>query len=165
MTKLVRTSWKNWSRSGVRICLYAKFFSAAFVVLLCFAPAWADVLMPFAGEIRPWSPGTTLNREFSSVRAGIAPHHGLASEMIARFYDNLPNDVERIILIGPDHFNAGRRFITLCPLPWRTRNGMLKIDTAALTALARIGGVGIESLPFRLEHSIGLHIVFIGHYL
>ena len=166
-------NWKNWRRNGVKIYLFAKFFGTVLVVLLCFIPAWAaekagkDVLTPFAGEIRPWNPGTpAANQEFSPVRAGIAPHHGLASETLARFYDNLPrsDNVERIILIGPDHFKAGRRNITLCPMPWRTGKGILKTDADALDALSQTGAVGVESLPFRLEHSIGLHIVFIGRY-
>ena len=96
--------------------------------------------------------------------AGIAPHHGLASEMIARFYDSLPRDVERVILLGPDHFRAGRRYITICPLPWLTGGVTLQTDAEAVAALTRAGGAAAESLPFRLEHSIGLHIVFISRY-
>ena len=147
-----------------------KFFSAALVIFLCSSPVAADAtgvdaLTPFAGQIRPWSPGAARgHEEFGPVRAGIAPHHGLASETIARFYDSLPRDVERVILIGPDHFRAGRRFVTLCPLPWRTGNVILETDAGAAAALARVGGVNADSLPFRLEHSIGLHIVFIGRY-
>jgi len=84
--------------------------------------------------------------------------------MLARFYDNLPGDVKRVILIGPDHFNAGRRNITLSPFPWRTGGVILETDAGAVDALSQNGAVGVESLPFRLEHSIGLHIVFIGRY-
>ena len=153
--------------------MYVRFFGiAVFSCLLCLAPAWTDVrayaaLAPFAGQVRPWRQGAALVGESgpaSQIRAGIAPHHGLASETIARFYDNLPSGVERVILIGPDHFRAGLRFITLCPLPWRTGNGVIGTDARAVDALSQIESVGVESLPFRLEHSIGLHIVFIGRY-
>ena len=148
--------------------------SFGIAVLLCSlwlfaAPACAGVLTPFAGEVRPWNPGAACE-ESSFVRcmarAGIAPHHGLASETIARFYDNLPGPgkVDHVIVIGPDHIQAGRRNITLSPLPWRTGGVILEIDAGAADALTRTGAVGVESLPFRLEHSIGLHIVFIGRY-
>ena len=158
--------------------MYAKFFRVAFFLcflrFLCASPARGGALTPFSGEIRPWSPGApTADRKFIP-RAGIAPHHGLASEIIAHFYDNFSepgfdsesgaDNVERVILIGPDHFKAGRRSITLSPLPWRTGGVMLEIDAHAFDALSRTGAVGVESLPFRLEHSIGLHIVFIGSY-
>ena len=161
-----------------------KLFAVALAFFLCLFPAparadatGANALTPFAGEVKPWNrgapetgapeTGTPVGLEFSpacQIRAGIAPHHGLASEMTARFYDNLPGNIERVILIGPDHFGAGRRFITLCPLPWRAGNGILETDDGAVSALSRTGAVGVESLPFRLEHSIGLHIVFIGRY-
>jgi len=151
--------------------LYARFFGAALAVFLCVTPVWTaesaerDILTPFVGEIRSWERGApATDKEFGSVRAGIAPHHGLASETLARFYDNLPGDTGRVILIGPDHFKAGRRNITLSPLPWRAEKGILETDTGALDALSQTGALSIESLPFRLEHSIGLHIVFIGRY-
>ncbi|MCL1941414.1 MAG: AmmeMemoRadiSam system protein B [Synergistaceae bacterium] len=147
--------------------MFIKFFTAALAVLLCFAPAgaWENVLTPFAGEMKPWSRGTPV-MAFPGARAGIAPHHGLASETIARFYDNLSasGEIGRVILIGPDHFKAGRRPVTLCPIPWRAGNTILETDAGAIEALAREGGAAAEILPFRLEHSIGLHIVFIGRY-
>jgi poly-gamma-glutamate synthesis protein (capsule biosynthesis protein) len=148
------------------IYMYGKFLGAVLAVFMCLVPAWADAdaLTPFAGEIKPWSPSTAPSKAFAPVRAGIVPHHGLASETAARFYDSLPGDTERVILVGPDHFKAGRRPVTVCPVSWQTGNGILETDAAAVEALAQKNEVRAESLPFRLEHSIGLHIVFIGRY-
>ena len=125
--------------------------------------AGADFLTPFTGGIAPFSGtsgGTWGTQGWGSVRAGVVSHHGLASAMIARFYDALPADVERVILIGPDHFRAGRAAVTLCPLPWKVGGTTLEIDGPAAGTLSRARCVGVESLPFRTEHSIGLHIAF-----
>jgi AmmeMemoRadiSam system protein B len=128
------------------------------------AEAGGDLLTPFTGEIRPYVKEAAI--AFTPpARAGVAPHHGLASEMVSRFYGALPSDAELVVLIGPDHFKAGRRSITLCPLSWRVGNKILETDSAAVAALSRTGAVGVESLPFRLEHSIGLHVHFIAHRL
>lgn len=122
-------------------------------------------MTPFTGGIAPFSGagGGEAGNAFdeNSVRAGIVSHHGLASEMIARFYDILPADIENVILIGPDHFRAGKKTVTLCPLSWKIGGGTVDNDAEAAKVLARARSVGAESLPFRTEHSIGLHIAFI----
>ncbi len=145
------------------------FFCAVFMILFCVAPTRADVLTPFTGGMAPRQPGASATneaprRQSGPVRAGVVPHHGLASETIAHFYDNLPRDTERVILLGPDHFKAGRSSVALCPLSWRAGKGILEVDSDASEALVRTGGATAESLPFRLEHSIGLHVAFIGRY-
>ena len=152
----------------------------AAALLLCVSPtgtlfsetlfAEADFLTPFTGGIAPLciaplsgTGGGEARKAFDrhSARAGIVSHHGLASEMIARFYDALPADVENVILIGPDHFRAGRKRVTLCPLSWKVGDRTVDHDGTAAEILARAPGVGAESLPFRTEHSIGLHVAFI----
>ena len=114
----------------------------------------------------PLGGGEAARKSFgeNSVRAGIVSHHGLASGMIARFYDALPADALNVILIGPDHFRAGRKTVTLCPLSWKAGGGTVENDAEAAEVLARARGVGVESLPFRTEHSIGLHIAFISRW-
>ena len=150
--------------------MYARFAGVVFVFVLCLALTCADAaiehtITPFTGSVREWNPGIpTIDLESVRAHAGIAPHHGLASETIARFYDNMPRDVERVILLGPDHFKAGRNNVTICPLAWRVGNNVLEVDDAATSALISKGGAAAESIPFRLEHSIGLHIVFINRY-
>ena len=84
--------------------------------------------------------------------------------MIARFYDALPAGVERVILIGPDHFRAGRGAAALSPLSWKAGKVVVENDTEAVEILKKTPGVGVDSLPFRTEHSIGLHIAFISRW-
>lgn len=125
----------------------------------------AEYITPYTGGIRPYVRGTATI-SMPDVQAGIVSHHGLASTMIARFYDVLAQrrDIDSVILIGPDHFRAGRRSVTVSSLPWQISGIQLSSDTRILQKLQQTNAVGLEDLPFRLEHSIGLHIDFIGHY-
>ena len=150
--------------------MFAKFFLVLFSVFsLGVTPVQAcaktgsgeSLLTPFTGAVKPYSQDAVKTVPTPGARAGIAPHHGLASEMIARFYNTLPDGAEHIVLIGPDHFNAGQNSITISPVSWRVGVRILETDAGALAVLTRTKVIGAESLPFRLEHSIGLHIDFI----
>jgi AmmeMemoRadiSam system protein B len=154
------------------------------VLLLCASAAGAsfaetDFLTPFTGGLAPLSiapsgiapfrgaAGETGTGEIfgeNSIRAGIVSHHGLASEMIARFYNALPFNVERVILIGPDHFRAGWGTAAISPLSWKIGSVVVENDDEAVEILKKTRGVEAWSLPFRTEHSIGLHIAFISRW-
>ena len=148
-------------------------FLSAAVLPLCIllsgmSFAEADFLTPFTGGIAPFGgiTGQEAGETFGGnhVLAGIVSHHGLTSEMIARFYDTLSADVENVILLGPDHFRAGSKIAALCPLSWKTGGRTVDNDAEAARILSRARGVAAESLPFRTEHSIGLHIAFISRW-
>jgi len=129
---------------------------------VCAKPvAGEPILTPFTGAVRHYSQEAARTEPVPDARAGIVPHHGLASEIVARFYNAFPDEAELVVLIGPDHFMAGRSSITLSQIPWRAVNRILETDSDAVAILSRTGAIGIESIPFRLEHSIGLHIDFI----
>ena len=147
--------------------------AAAFALVL--SPARMAVcsqlepLTPFTGGIRNYKP--VISNEIQLVpgaRAGIASHHGLASKPIAAFYESLKAsagpDVKSVIIIGPDHFHAGLKSVAVCPAGWRVRGFILPVDEKALAMITDTGVAKAETLPFRMEHSIGLHIDFAGRY-
>jgi len=158
--------------------MYARYTSLLLiaVLLLCVSATGTsfaetdgtDFLTPFTGGIAPFhSAADGEAREVfieNSIRAGIVSHHGLASEMTARFYNALPSDVERVILIGPDHFRAVRGMAALSPLSWKIGSVVVENDDEAVEILKKTPGVEARSLPFRTEHSIGLHIAFISRW-
>lgn len=122
-----------------------------------------EELVPYTGGIRDYP--FARQKKKMGIRAGIVSHHGLASGMISRFYEYCSGEeVQNVILLGPDHFYAGRSGITLCPAAWSTRWGKLEVNTKHLQELSLIKELGVESLPFRLEHSIGLQVDFLAHY-
>lgn len=66
---------------------------------------------------------------FTEIVAGIAPHHLLAADMIAEFYYNLSGlEYDTIILIGPNHFDAGNYDIAVSQYDWETPYGVLEAD-------------------------------------
>lgn len=150
-------SGKLWQKS-VLLFLCSHILSAGY----CFA---AEYLTPYTGGIQPYIKGKATV-SIPAIRAGIISHHGLASGMIARFYDVLAakNNVESIIILGPDHFKAGQRRITVSPFSWKTGNIVLENNVDLFKLLNRTQYIKAEGLPFRLEHSIGLHIDFVSHY-
>ena len=86
--------------------------------------------------------------EPSPVYGGILPHHLLVEKEIDAFYKTLENpNIDRIIVISPNHFNYGYNAI-------RTTDETLGA-----------GGVAaLETKNFELEHGITVHETFIKKY-
>ncbi len=84
--------------------------------------------------------------------------------MIDEFYGNLLNDdVERIILIGPNHSAIGPK-IQVGIDHYGSHNGVVKTDmiTRALLSFDDVYEADPEMVAS--EHSIGIHMNYIGHY-
>jgi poly-gamma-glutamate synthesis protein (capsule biosynthesis protein) len=105
-------------------------------------------------------------KEFQMVNknpiAGIIPHHLLASDMIAEFFYNLRGkEYDTIILLGPNHFNAGNFDITVSKYNWQTPYGILESDEDVLDELLGLNGAGISEEVFEKEHSMTSEVSFI----
>ena len=99
---------------------------------------------------------------------GIAPHHMVAEKRIVDFYEQISAIApkpKRVILLGPDHFNAGKTPITLCGSDWETPSGTLRSDAALRDFLLESHTVSRQDDIFPREHSITVHIPFIRQYL
>ncbi|OGM31860.1 AmmeMemoRadiSam system protein B [Candidatus Woesebacteria bacterium RIFCSPHIGHO2_01_FULL_44_21] len=90
------------------------------------------------------------------VLGGITPHHLLAAPLIAAFFEGLPKDnIKTVILVGPDHFNRGKTNITSSQNNWSTLYGSLNVDSQLVKVLSKKGLVSIENqYIFDQEHSI-----------
>ena len=97
------------------------------------------------------------------VYGGIVPHHFLASDLIAKFFKKIEsqNDIETIILIGPNHFNVGFYGILASKAHWNTPFGDIGPDLEVIGILAEGGLVQIDEKPFQSEHSISTITPFI----
>jgi MEMO1 family protein len=94
--------------------------------------------------------------------AGVIPHHLLAGDLIAEFFFNLEKyDYDTIILLGPNHFNAGEGKIISSAQDWQTPYGILPVDQDTLKNLAADEGVSVEEDIFPQEHSIYGEVAFI----
>ncbi len=99
------------------------------------------------------------------VLGGIAPHHGVAMEMIVRFYERIASDeVRRVWLLSPDHFGRARNYVAVCGEDWRTEERLLAADAMAKSGLGGMRAVEVGGRLFREEHGITIHIPLIARY-
>ena len=100
------------------------------------------------------------------VRAGIITHHFLANALMVEFFECLASSAapDRIILIGPDHFEKGLRSVSVTPLPWETPFGRLDPDPDSAEAISQSLGLADDPEAFSGEHSVGVLIPFIKFY-
>lgn len=92
----------------------------------------------------------------SAFVAGIVPHHDVASDMIARFYSEISKispKPERIFLIAPDHFYAGRNKVTF--------SGEFGLHDRALQVLSSSEALTRQDKIFKNEHGVTVHIPYI----
>ena len=103
--------------------------------------------------------------EKKKIFAGITSHHFLAKDFIANFYNGIDDDVENIILIGPDHYNA-LKFIDADAVSteydWETPYGDLYSNQEQIQKiLDNNKNIIITDEVFSNEHSIYTEIPFI----
>lgn len=71
------------------------------------------------------------------IVGGIVPHHLLAADLIAGAFRNMEGQaIETVVLIGPDHFSAGKSDITVSDAVWKTPYGPLEPDRRFLDGLS-----------------------------
>ncbi len=101
------------------------------------------------------------------ARALIVPHHWLAGHLILGGLRDLAasGDYRRIILIGPNHVNAGGAAVITSDIPWQTPFGVVQPDAAALRQLLNVGSAQSEPDVLTYEHSIAGIVPAIAYYL
>ncbi len=97
------------------------------------------------------------------VIAGIAPHHLLAGDLLAEFYSNLEKqNFSTIILLSPNHYQAGKGSIISSQYDWQTPFGVLAADKELLSQLIKNNKkITIEEDVFKKEHGISSQVAFI----
>jgi poly-gamma-glutamate synthesis protein (capsule biosynthesis protein) len=93
-----------------------------------------------------------------NVYGGIIPHHLIVKDKLASFFLGLEkNKYERVILIGPNHFESGDSNIISSRAVWQTPYGELLPDLEVLEKL----NIEVDEEPFVTEHSISGLVSFI----
>jgi poly-gamma-glutamate synthesis protein (capsule biosynthesis protein) len=100
-----------------------------------------------------------------NAAAGIVPHHFLAKEMIAEFYNKFESsDISTVFLICPDHFNhffpTGKMAYT-SKYSWNTPFGELETEKQIIDFLLENGKVQEDNFAIGLEHGIYVEIPFL----
>ncbi len=97
------------------------------------------------------------------VVAGITPHHALVSPIIAAWFLGLKTQPAptTVVIIGPDHHNAGAGYITTATTDWQTPDGIARVDRTLVTVLAQSDDVVIDPKLIRSEHGVYTAIPYI----
>lgn len=103
----------------------------------------------------------------SAVVGGIVPHHLLQSSYIADLYARFAQQrgVETVIVIGPNHTEAGSFWSLTSSGSWETPDGVVEANTAVIEKLKNAGVAREDDTSVRVEHSINSQLPFISHYL
>lgn len=117
----------------------------------------------WAGISQPKS----TNRHFPfRIAGGIIPHHLLASQIIADFFQRLfSQKPEVIILFGPNHYEKGDFKVLSSLYAWKTSFGTVKPNTEIANALIKKGLIRVDEEVLVNEHAITGILPFIAHYL
>lgn len=97
------------------------------------------------------------------VRAGIMPHHTLVSPIIAAWFSGLRDQPApaTVVIIGPDHHNAGVGYATTATTDWQTPDGRVVVNRELVRALTVSGDVTLDSILIHKEHGVYTTIPYI----
>jgi AmmeMemoRadiSam system protein B len=101
------------------------------------------------------------------ARAVIVPHHWLAGHLILGSLRDLAasGDYRRIIVIGPNHVNAGGAAVITSDLAWQTPFGLVEPDGEAISRLTSEGVALSEPSVLTYEHSVAGIVPAIAYFL
>ncbi len=96
------------------------------------------------------------------IYGGIVPHHLLAKNYLAKYFEGLSGqNYKKVVLIGPNHYKAGKADIIVSQGKWITPYGDLPPDSKLINSLLKDNIVAAEEDPFITEHSISSLVSFI----
>ena len=106
--------------------------------------------------------GTAENNEkIKNVKAGIFPHHLLASYLSADFFSSLANSPSVVVLLTPNHFNRGPANLLSTKTSWDTPYGLLNPEAELLSELEKNKILGFDDSTLSLEHAVSGTVPFI----
>lgn len=98
----------------------------------------------------------------NNIVSGIIPHHLLAADLIADFFNNLSGEnFDTVVLLGPNHFSTGNSDIISSSYSWQTPYGVLSPDNDIFNTLSQSINIEIDETAIDKEHSITSEVAFI----
>jgi len=114
------------------------------------------------------APRRARARARADVTALIVPHAGLAfsgATAGCAFREIGACPVERVVLLGPSHYEGFRGAAVPVATAYRTPLGSVDLDAEVIGALSRSPAVRVDDRPFRREHSLEMELPFLQHAL
>ncbi len=102
------------------------------------------------------------NISSGEIKGIIVNHHLLASSFIAEAFNTVATTAPiTVLLISPNHFDAGRADVITSAKNWQTPYGVLEADTEQVNLLTASGLASVEESPFEQEHGVSGIVGFI----
>jgi len=115
-----------------------------------------------AAKIKAQSEGNSAG----PIAGGVVPHHLLAANMIAEFFQTLSEEPpETLVVIAPNHRRIGSKGLHTSRSDWRTAFGMLEADRELAGRLIDELGSSENNSLMELEHSISGLVPYIKYYM
>ncbi len=96
------------------------------------------------------------------VYGGIVSHHFFVERHIAKLFGTWSKqNYKTIVILGPNHFNAGKGDVIISKEPYKTTWGELEIELETVGKLISAGIAKNEENPFEREHSMSVLVGFI----
>lgn len=96
------------------------------------------------------------------VQAAVMPHHLLAQLIMARLVASLrAAKPDTIVIVGPDHQNAGPQRFTVSSSDWRWAGKTFSQNPTVVRALARLPNVAVNDEVIAREHSVLVPLPFL----
>lgn len=100
------------------------------------------------------------------IVGGVVPHHLLAANMIAEFFNSISHyPPDTIVVVGPNHRRIGMKGLHTSSLDWKTEFGILEADREFIDNLiGELNAAENDSL-MEIEHSVSALVPYIKYYL
>jgi len=111
--------------------------------------------------------GCSETKKKSLTKAIIVPHHLLVKNYLDDFYKKISEknpEIEKIILISPNHFDYGNRYIQSTTSLADKDGTRINIDKNEIAKISQTGAISIEPIYFEKEHGIMNELIFTNKY-
>lgn len=100
------------------------------------------------------------------IHGGIVSHHLLTAEDMGRFFAEFSDqNINTVVLIGPNHFSIDKPKISISRYTYDTPWGKVEPDLSIVDSLVASGVAINNENPFTYEHSMSAVVPFIAHHL
>lgn len=149
--------------------LFSLSLAISVVVFGCMRDEKLKITYTYPGDVELWNYIFKVDEpyKFESVPLGvIVPHHLIAADVLAKFYDGLSKVTQPklIVLISPNHYQNGDADIQTCQnCEFQTTNGSVELSSLR-DSLVKDGIAKFNDETFIQEHGIYNHSPFIKKY-
>lgn len=106
-----------------------------------------------------------LSSESKPYQSFVITHHLLASEYIAKMFSAVAQrDINKIIIVGPNHENIGTKSLATTKASWQTAFGNVETSSSLLDNFISSFNTNSDSSIFANEHSVGVIVPYVKYY-